>query len=153
MSETNIHASCVALGDKGVLLLGPSGVGKSDLTLRLIDQGAKLVSDDRTILFIANGTLQAKAPASIKGLLEIRGLGIVKLPVRARVKIALVVKLGREGARLPEHAVYQPPAPLKPALLPPQIALDARFASTPAKIRTALAAFSLALFQGTFITK
>jgi HPr kinase/phosphorylase len=153
MSETNIHASCVALGDKGVLLLGPSGVGKSDLTLRLIDQGAKLVSDDRTILFIANGTLQAKAPASIKGLLEIRGLGIVKLPVRAKVKIALVVKLGREGARLPEHGVYQPPAPLKPALLPPQIALDARFASTPAKIRTALAAFSLALFQGTFITK
>jgi HPr kinase/phosphorylase len=153
MSETNIHASCVALGDKGVLLLGASGAGKSDLTLRLIDQGAKLVSDDRTILFLAKGALHARAPASIKGLLEVRGLGIVKLPVRAKVKIALVVKLGREGARLPEHGVYQPPAPLKPALLPPQIALDARFASTPAKIRTALAAFSLALFQGTFITK
>jgi hypothetical protein len=153
MSEVNIHASCVALGNQGVLLLGASGAGKSDLALRLIDQGAKLVSDDRTILFIANGTLQAKAPASIKGLLEVRGLGIVKLPVRAKVKIALAVKLGCEGARLPEHGIYQPPAPLKPAVWPPQIALDARFASTPAKIRTALAAFSQGLFRATFITK
>jgi hypothetical protein len=153
MSEANIHASCIALGGKGVLLLGPSGAGKSDLALRLIDQGATLVADDRTILFIAKGALHAKAPASIKGLLEIRGLGIVKLPVRTNVKIALVVRLGREGARLPSPALYRPPAPLKPAHLPPQIALDSRFASTPAKVRAALAAFSQDLFRGTFITK
>src|SRR3981189_3410655 len=99
MSEANIHASCVAIGARGVLLLGASGTGKSDLALRLIDEGAKLVADDRTILFTAKGMLHARAPASIKGLLEIRGLGIVELPVRTRVKIALVVRLGREDAR------------------------------------------------------
>src|SRR5450432_1436979 len=95
--EINIHASCVALGSKGVLLLGPSGCGKSDLALRLIDGGAKLVADDRTILFVKDGALHGRAPAPIKGLLEIRGLGIVKLPVRVAVRIALVVELGGEG--------------------------------------------------------
>src|SRR3954462_7446746 len=96
---TNIHATCVAIGSKGVLLLGPSGCGKSDLALRLIDDGAKddakddvrLVSDDRTLLFLFKGALHAKAPASIKGLLEVRGLGIIQLPVRTNVKIALAV--------------------------------------------------------------
>ena len=149
-SGANIHASCVAIGTKGVLLLGASGAGKSDLALRLIDDGAKLVADDRTILFIAKGALHAKPPATIKGLIEIRGVGIVKLPVRASVKIVLVVKLGREGARLPRHQTFAPPAPLKAANLVPQIALDARFASTPAKIRDALDAFSKTLFRDTF---
>jgi hypothetical protein len=69
------------------------------------------------------------------------------------VKIALAVQLGREGQRLPRAAVYHIPAPLKVAKPVPQIALDARFASTPAKIRAALAAFSQGLFRDTFITK
>ena len=150
MSEINLHASCVAIGSRGVLLLGPSGAGKSDLALRLIDEGAKLVADDRTILFARKGMLHAKAPASIKGLLEIRGLGIVELPVRASVKIALVARLGREDARLPRLRLYRAPASLKLAAAPPQITLDARFASTPAKIRAALAAFSQGLFRDTF---
>ena len=151
--EVNIHATCVALGSHGVLLLGPSGSGKSDLALRLIDDGARLVADDRTLLFTKNGALHAKAPASIKGLLEIRGLGIVKLPVRANVRIALVVRLGREGARLPAPRFYRPPAGLRIATPPPQILLNARFPSTPAKIRAALAAFSRGLFRDTFNTK
>jgi serine kinase of HPr protein (carbohydrate metabolism regulator) len=150
MSEANIHASCVAIGARGVLLLGASGTGKSDLALRLIDEGAKLVADDRTILFTAKGLLHARAPASIKGLLEIRGLGIIELPVRTNVKIALVVRLGREDARLPRLRLYRAPAPLKLAAAPPQIALDARFASAQAKIRAALAAFSQGLFRDTF---
>ncbi len=97
--------------------------------------------------------MHAKAPASIKGLIEIRGLGIVELPVRANVKsvkIALVVRLGREDARLPRPRLYRAPAPLKLTTAPPLIALDARFASTPAKIRAALAAFSQGLFRDTF---
>jgi len=151
--QANIHASCVALRGKGILLLGPSGCGKSDLALRLIDEGARLVSDDRTILFIAKGALHAKAPASIKGLLEVRGLGIIQLPVRATVKIVLAVKLGREGKRLPAPAIYHLPTGLAPAAKVPQITQDARFASTPAKIRAALAAFSKGLFRDTFITK
>ncbi len=144
-SESNIHASCVAIGARGVLLLGPSGAGKSDMALRLIDGGAKLVADDRTILFAAKGALHGKPPASIAGLLEIRGVGIVSLPHRARVKIALVVRLGREGARLPVPQFYR-------ALdtQTPQITLDARFAATPAKIRAALAGFSRGSFRDTF---
>ncbi|MFO1247784.1 MAG: HPr kinase/phosphatase C-terminal domain-containing protein [Alphaproteobacteria bacterium] len=147
MSEKNIHATCVAIGGKGVLLVGPSGAGKSDLALRLIDGGAQLVADDRTILFIARGALHAKAPASIRGLIEVRGVGIVKMPVRARAGIALVVKLGKEDERLPVHQSWK--APLAGAANVPQIALDARFASTPAKIRAALKAFSKGLFRHT----
>jgi HPr kinase/phosphorylase len=150
-AEANIHASCVAIGGKGILLLGPSGAGKSDLALRLIDGGARLVADDRTILFLAKGAAWAKAPASIKGLIEIRGLGIVKLRPASRAKIALVVRLGREGERLPLHRSWR--SPLRGAAPVPIIALDARFASTPAKIRAALRAFSQGLFQDTFITK
>jgi HPr kinase/phosphorylase len=153
MPEENIHASCIALNGQGVLLLGASGTGKSDLALRLIEGGAKLISDDRTILFTKKGTLHAKAPASIRGLIEIRAVGIVKFPVRASAPVALVVRLGREGARLPPQRVWRPPAPLSVNALPPQIALDARFASTPAKIRAALAAFSEGLFRDTFNTK
>lgn len=151
--ESNIHASCVAIGGKGVLLLGASGAGKSDLALRLIDSGAKLVADDRTLLFVKNGALHAKAPPSIKGLLEIRGVGIVKLPVRASVKLALAVHLGGEGARLPSLQFYRPPLPLRPNTKLPQIRLDAHFVSTPARIRAALAAFSRGMFQGTFNLK
>ena len=152
-AQANIHATCVAIGTRGVLLTGRSGCGKSDLALRLIDGGARLVADDRTLLFISNGALHAMAPDSIKGLLEMRGLGIVTMPVRPQVKIALVVRLGREGTRLPKVRVYHAPAPLKGAKPVPRIALDARFASTPAKIHAALAAFSQGLFRDTFITK
>jgi HPr kinase/phosphorylase len=152
-SEANIHATCVALGRRGILLLGPSGTGKSDLALRLIDQGAKLVADDRTILFVKGGALHAKAPASIRGLLEIRGVGIVSLPVCDSVKIVLAIRLGREGARLPHPHIYHVPQPLKPVHLPPQIALNARFASTPAKIRAALRAIATDSFRDTFHRK
>ena len=151
--KANIHASCVAIGQRGILLVGGSGTGKSDVALRLIDGGAQLVADDRTILFVANGALHGRAPDSIKGLMEIRGLGIVALPVRTRVKISLVVRLGREAERLPRAHFYHMPAGLKDVKPVPQIALDARYASTPAKIRAALAAFSRGLFRDTFITK
>jgi hypothetical protein len=153
MDDANIHGSCVAIGRHGVLLLGKSGAGKSDLALRLIDQGAVLVADDRTLLSVEKGALHARAPASIKGLLEIRGLGIVEFPARAKVRVALAVRLGREGARLPGPRLYRPPPPLKPQIEVPEILLDARLASTPAKIRAALAAFSKGLFRDTFITK
>jgi hypothetical protein len=143
----------VAIGGHGVLLLGKSGAGKSDLALRLIDQGAVLVADDRTILSVEKGALHAHAPASIKGLLEIRGLGIIEFPARPKVRVALAVRLGAQGARLPGPRPYRPPVPLKPQIEVPEILLDARFASAPAKIRAALAAFSKGLFRDTFITK
>jgi hypothetical protein len=153
MVEANVHAACIAIGGRGVLLIGKSGAGKSDLALRLIDEGARLVADDRTILYAVRGALHAKAPASIRGLLEVRGIGIVKLPARRSVKIALVVRLGRQGARLPHPSFYRVPAGLGRVRPIPQIALNARFASAPAKIRAALAAFSQGLFRETFMTK
>jgi serine kinase of HPr protein (carbohydrate metabolism regulator) len=153
MAEANIHASCVAIGTAGVLLLGKSGAGKSDLALRLIDRGAVLVADDRTILFARKGLLQARAPDSIRGLLEIRGLGIVTLKSRANVKVSLVVRLGREDERLPVHRLYRPPPPLSVRAAPPEIALNGQFASAPARIGAALAAFSKGLFRDTFVPK
>ena len=153
MDEANIHASCIAIGRHGVLLLGKSGSGKSDLALRLIDEGAMLVADDRTILYLEKGLLQARAPASIKGLLEVRGLGIVKLQSRANVRVSLAVRLGRETARLPAPRFYAPPQPLSPKSQVPEILLNGRVASAPAKIRTALAAFSKGLFGDSFNLK
>lgn len=149
-TPVNIHASCVAIGRRGILLLGASGAGKSEIALRLIDRGAVLVADDRTLLSVKNGVLRAAAPASIRGLIEIRGLGIVALPARASIAVTLVVRLGRAGKRLPDRQEWKPPSPLHPAALPPQIALDGRHAATPAKIRTALAAFSRNLLRDTF---
>ncbi len=153
MAEVNIHATCVAVGPHGVLLLGKSGAGKSDLALRLIDGGAMLVADDRTILFVRRGALHARAPESIRGLLEIRGLGIVELESRTSVKVSLVVELGREDKRLPVHRLYRLPAPLFARQAPPQIALNGHHASAPAKVRAALAAFSGGLFRDTFVHK
>lgn len=147
----NIHASCVAIGNKGVLLLGKSGAGKSDLALRLIDGGARLVADDRTILFVKGGALHARAPDAIRGLLEIRGVGIVELPVRNQVRLALTVMLGREAARLPQPQFWDAPLRINTKL--PQIGLDARYASAPAKVRAALAAFSRAAFRDNFNLK
>ena len=85
----------------GVLLLGESGAGKSDLALRLIAMGAKLVGDDRTELFAENDQLFARAPANIEGLLEVRGVGIVALPSAAKARVALAVTLERPKTRLP----------------------------------------------------
>lgn len=98
-----IHATAVAIGRAAVLLRGPSGSGKSDLALRLIQAGAVLVADDRCDLSVAGGRLFASAPPAIRGLLEVRGLGIVRMRHRAKVSVALVVDLVKPAAvkRLP----------------------------------------------------
>lgn len=90
----NIHASCVAYKNIGILIVGDSGIGKSDLALRLImDKGAKLVADDRTNIELKKNSLIASCPETIKGLLEIRGIGIKKFPHLDNITINLVVKL------------------------------------------------------------
>ncbi len=94
--------TCVAVDGRGVLLQGPSGAGKSDLALRLIDGGAELVADDRVVLESRAGVLSASAPAALRGLLEVRGLGIFRLPYRTSVAVTLIAQLGGErDDRLP----------------------------------------------------
>jgi len=149
----NIHASCVALGAEGVLLLGPSGAGKSDLALRLIDGGARLVADDRCEIFVRAGKLHARAPDSIAGLMEMRGIGIIALPHAKSVAVAMAVRLGPSRARLPELMFYVPPTGLKPARRVPLIMVKPATASAPARIRAALAAFSQGRFRDTFNRK
>ena len=92
-----LHASCAALDGAGVLLIGPPGSGKSDLLLRLLDRGFGLVADDR--VDIEDGV--ACAPDALAGLIEVRGVGIMRLPFLRRAPLALVVAMGR-GERLPE---------------------------------------------------
>lgn len=89
----NIHANCVAINDQGLVLLGPSGAGKSDLSLRLMDRGAILVADDRCDIRYDGASLWASAPDRLAGLMEVRGLGIVRQPYQKRVKLSLAVEL------------------------------------------------------------
>ncbi len=87
------HATCIALAGKGVLLRGFSGAGKSDLALRLIDGGAELVADDQVLCHAEAGAVFASAPPAIAGLIEVRGLGLMRLEYLPRAEIALVVDL------------------------------------------------------------
>ena len=96
-----IHATCVAIASRGVVIEGPSGSGKSDLALRLIDRGAILVSDDYTRVR-ANGEVAfASSPAAIAGKLEVRGVGIVTMDHLDDVALALVVRLTDDVLRMP----------------------------------------------------
>ena len=148
--SVNIHASCVAIGGKGVLILGKSGSGKSDLALRLMDEGAKLVADDRTLLFVMRGKLYAQAPRSIAGLMEVRGLGIVALPFAPKAVVALAVQLGTAAERLPKPSFYQPPSPLELSKPPPLMRLDAGLTSAPARIRLTLKVSAKGLMREDF---
>jgi serine kinase of HPr protein (carbohydrate metabolism regulator) len=100
--SVTLHATCVAIGGQGVLITGPSGSGKSDLALRLIDRGAELVSDDGTMVEARDGTLMARAGPNIAGRIEARGVGILALPHRASAKLALGIALDVVPERLPD---------------------------------------------------
>ena len=132
-----IHGTAVALGDDGILLQGPSGSGKSDLALRLIDGGAHLVSDDQTEITVRQGELRLSAPPAIAGRLEVRGLGILSVPSVPSAELRLVVTL------VAPEQVERLPEPQFRAFLGcrvPLLALVPFEASAPAKLRLALAA-------------
>lgn len=122
-----IHGSCAARDEAGVLVLGPPGSGKSDLVLRLLDRGFILVADDRVDV---KGTI-ATAPAALAGMLEIRGLGIVHLPYRASCGLALVIDLGGCAERLPRPERH-------PVFGLPVIRLDAAATSAAQRVEIAL---------------
>ncbi len=99
-----IHGTCVEIAGLAVLFRGPPNSGKSDLALRMIDGGARLVADDRVDLRVDAGRLYASAPAALAGRLEIRGLGIMRVASVAEAPLALVCDLVAPGLveRLPE---------------------------------------------------
>jgi hypothetical protein len=154
-----VHATSVVLGaasspfgrpvEGAVLLLGESGSGKSDVALRLIAMGARLLSDDQTALFAEGGRLFAEGVSSLHGRMEIRGVGIVALETAgpAPVVLAIMLNAREDVPRLPESLRYALPAPLEALESPPLLRLSPFEAATPAKIAAAAAALS----RGTFV--
>lgn len=90
-----VHATVVARrgpeGWRGLMIMGPSGAGKSDLALRLIEAGWRLVSDDYSLLWASGGELYARAPETIAGRIEARGLGVIPTPRRETVRVVLAL--------------------------------------------------------------
>lgn len=142
-----MHATCVAIGRKGALLRGPPGSGKSDLALRLIAEPAPegqhpayLVADDQVALSLENGRLVARAPQPIAGLLEIRGVGIRRVPSALEAEAALIVDLVA-----PDAVLRLPPLPLPTeevlGVPVPTAKLAPLEASAPLKLRALLGAW------------
>ncbi len=132
-----LHGSCTALAGDGVLLLGPPGAGKSDLLLRLLGRGWSLVADDQVELTAEDDALLASPPAALRGMLEVRGLGLLRdLPVAAPVRLRLVVTLQEQvPPRLPDPAEWEAGGHRLP-----RVALRGLEASAPDKVALALAA-------------
>lgn len=102
-ASLQLHATCIVWDGVGILLRGPSGGGKSDLALRAIGAGALLVADDRVDLSVRDGVLIGSAPERLAGLLEVRGVGLVRMAHAAEAPVGLAVDLvpAREIERLP----------------------------------------------------
>ena len=134
LSSETLHASTVAKDGRAVLISGPSGSGKSDLALRLLDRGFSLVSDDQTHVRREGDRLIASPPANIAGKLEIRGIGIVEMDNLTDIPVALLVELTSDIQRMPDDSRERPilrlPLPL--------IGIDAMAASAASKVAVAL---------------
>jgi serine kinase of HPr protein (carbohydrate metabolism regulator) len=123
---------------RGVLIEGPSGAGKSDLALRAIDQGFRLVADDRVVLWTCQGQLYGRAPAPLAGLIEVRGLGVVGEPALRFCQVAMVVAPG------PPERLPAPETVERLGLQLPCLTLPYQEASAAAKLGRALTALYVA---------
>ena len=141
LSSETVHASTVAMDGRAVLISGPSGSGKSDLTLRLLDRGFTLVSDDQTLVRREEDRLIASAPPTIAGKLEIRGIGIVDMEHVNDIPVALLVELTSDIQRLPDDDRERPIL----GVSLPLISIDAMAASAPSKVAFALDRMGLKL--------
>jgi serine kinase of HPr protein (carbohydrate metabolism regulator) len=132
-----VHGTCITIDGHGVLLRGPSGSGKSDLALRAIDRGARLVAEDWVVLTRRGEAVIASAPSSLHGLIEIRGLGIMRVDAVAEARVVLVADMAEAGSieRMPERRQCE----IEGVALP-WLALAPFEASAPAKLRFALTA-------------
>lgn len=99
-----LHATTVAVEGRGILITGPAGAGKSSLALALMALGARLVADDQTILTAEGAALVATCPPSLHGMIEARGIGILRADAVERAVVTVAVDMGQtETERLPEH--------------------------------------------------
>ena len=99
-----LHASCVAVDGRGLLILGPSGCGKSSLALQMMALGAGLVADDQVVLVRQDDLLWASAPPALHGLIEARGVGLLRAEMLDGAVVHLAVDLGGPmPPRLPER--------------------------------------------------
>ena len=141
LSAETLHASTVAIGGRAVLISGPSGSGKSDLALRLIDRGFKLVSDDQTLVRRDGERLIASAPPNIAGKIEVRGIGILEVETMSDVAVALLVELTSDIQRLPDDSRQRPILGVDL----PLVSIDAMTASAASKVAIALDRLGLKL--------
>ena len=139
ISSETVHASTVATDGRAVLITGPSGSGKSDLTLLLLDRGFTLVSDDQTLVRREDDRLIASAPPNIAGKLEIRGIGIVEMDHAGDMPVALLIELTSDIQRLPDDSRERPIL----GVSLPLVSIDAMAASAPSKVALALDRMSL----------
>lgn len=134
-----VHATAVAIDGHAVLLRGHPGAGKSDLALRLIDAGAQLVADDQSDLTLEDGRVIVRSPAAISGMIEVRGVGIVRIAPLAEAPVVLIADL------VPMAQVERMPERRREAILGvelPLIAMSPFDASAPAKLRLVVRAFT-----------
>lgn len=139
LSSETLHATSVAINGRVVLLRGPSGSGKSDLALRLIDRGAALVSDDYTLVKRVDGRLIATAPDTIRGKMEVRGIGIVAMAALSDAPVALIADLFDPVDRMPLEPVLRNVAGIDV----PVVKIAPFEASAPIKVELALKALGL----------
>jgi serine kinase of HPr protein (carbohydrate metabolism regulator) len=134
-----VHATAVAIDGYALLLRGQPGAGKSDLALRLIDAGARLVTDDQSVLSRRGEHILVCAPDRISGLMEVRGIGIMRVEAMAEAPVALLVDL------VPPEQIDRMPERRREMILGlslPLIAVAPFEASAPAKLRLALRALT-----------
>lgn len=109
MTLITLHGTSIEIQGKAILLLGKPGIGKSSLALQFIDRGARLVADDQTCLTLEKGQVYASCPDTLKGLLEVRGVGICPFPFQNKSPLNLVVEICEldEILRLPDPTFVQ----------------------------------------------
>jgi serine kinase of HPr protein (carbohydrate metabolism regulator) len=99
-----LQATAVELSGRAMLIEGESGTGKSSLALALIDRGARLIGDDGVMLEARHGELHVSPHPNTGGLIEVRNLGLLTMPVAEEARVALVIRLDREAPRFIEAA-------------------------------------------------
>ncbi len=133
-TQKTIHATAVAIGDHGVIIQGPSGSGKSDLALRIVDRGALLISDDQVIAKKDNDSIRLHAPTNIAGKMELYSLGIYEVPHVSDIELVMTVQLSDDAERYPMDQQLD----ILLGMNIPLIKLDGRLASAPIKVEMAL---------------